>query len=1626
MGEQVEKVTSLQSPLEPCLFPILNTTASPREHSASVPVNLEAKETIQSFCALYDIAFSDLFQVAWAIILRAYTGSDFPVFRLVKRGDGPNSKDQICFLDLSYNAQAQSLSTKLRRLPASQSGDWSKLLNTALVIDYPVTISDQLPVILELTNSRGAWTVKVNYSFSLLTTDQALDLADLVEHVATQISHVNSWEEIDLCASRTLQRLSEWNSSHPEMVLACAHDSILRQCALRPEATAICAWDGNFTYGEVDRLSLALAKDLIYRGVRPDKFVGIYLEKSRWAAIAILGVMRAGGAFLLMDVNLPSALLEDKSQQLGIQWILTTGSLESDASRKASEVIAIDRLTLKSRNVTSHTQEAPLSSVKPHHALFAVYTSNSTGTHKGIIISHRSYCSAQKAMEEVYKLGPSTRLLQFSSYAYDLSVHDHLSTLMAGGCVCIPSETQRQHHLQDAIQELRVDTLALTPTVARSLSPASIPIVETVLMDGEPLCPADIARWDGHARVIAMYGPVECCVCTSARCMSSSMVDSRVIGSGTGALCWIVDPTDYNKLAPIGAVGELLVDGPIVGRGYVHDTGTTDSPSIPSPAWRQAFAGAASGGRMYRTGDLAQYVTDGQIRIIGRKDSRVTLHGQRLQLDETEHQLRCLLSDKMENVVIDLIALAGSEGNPVLCAFILDPSASDFANDKDNPLTHPSDPFRAAVQHVVARLSHRLPQYMIPSVILSLRSIPMTITGKTDRRRLRQAASELSREELDSFTTSALCGDTEDMQNNTDESVAPFSLVDEKLLLEESIGSIQSLCGLSDPSDIEDIYPCTPVQEDMMDGPIASPKTRNITRCVFRLIDDIRIPQLRDAWDSVLRHNPILRTRLVRLKASDQALQVVVRPVTPWEVSDSLDRYIESDLQEKIESGRPLLRLAIVQSRTERHFAMTIHHALCDRQTLTQVLQQVEEAYMGQEPQSKPFNIFVKHLLSLDMKNMEEYWRRKLANFAAPLFPNAPAAEYRPDTVQTVKHPSPVILPNIYGITPPTVVKLAWALTLSQYAGTDDVVFGMALAGRNPSDQDGAIMGPTSTTIPLRIKLNRAMQTREVLRSIQHDAAVGQPFEQFGLHRIECLGPHAESACRFQSALLIEPPKNHSWQIFNSPMDIPDSVDNYMLTVKVTPSDNNRIGVELTYDPKAIAEPLMNGILRQFLHHLSAISEGADCALRDLPALNQTDLKTIQGWNSRIPATTSSSVHDRIWRRCRDQGTSLAVDAWDGTLTYEDLDKESNRIAAHLQRSGARFGSTILIYLGKTKWTVAAMVAVMKTGAAFVLLDECQRIAQLREIAEATKASTVIASHRTLPAANELCAVVHNVERPDADIADTFFQPPFVRPEDPVYVAFTGDASEKAEGVIIKHQALHCSATLNGRTLSIHSDSRVLQFAPFTSDVSIAEMIYPLVHGGCVCIPSEREVQRNLEKTINDFAVTWATMTPSSARVLTPSRLPSLRTLALGDEELTAEDISRWADTLQLIHSYRPGECTMGATIQDRLGINSDPNNLGSSVAAVPWIIDPQDPNVLRPVGAVGELVLEGPVLARGYLNDPEKTADSFIEYPEWLRRLRDISGRLYRTGELMQYRLPGDGSLRYIRHDDRRVRACV
>jgi amino acid adenylation domain-containing protein len=1057
------------------------------------------------------------------------------------------------------------------------------------------------PLVFECELSPDRIDIRATYDSDILSPAQIQSICNQFEHVIEQLARPDDsllLGQVDLCSPEDLQQIKAWNATYPKVINACVHDLISEQAMARPQSEAICSWDCNFTYAELETASELLARHLISLGVGPQTLVPLCFEKSAWTVVAILAVLKAGGAFVSLDPSHPQGRRQDIVDQLGAKLMLTSPHTAHRCAGMTEALLVISPSLYAS--LSSSSSRVVLSArVTPQDTAYVIFTSGSTGRPKGVVMQHGAICASSMGLGDVLGITNTSRTLQFASYVFDACVTEIITTLVHGGCVCVPSDDSRLSRLGKEMSDMAVNWAILTPSIVRLIGPDKVPDLKTLVLGGEAPAQDNLDDWLGRIRLINAYGPAEACVICTAhewKISASSGLSTATIGRAINCVSWIVDPSDHNRLSPIGCVGELLIQGPSLAVGYLHDEAKTAAAFIEGPDWLPDY-GSGQPRRLYKTGDLVCYNPDGTIEFRGRKDTQIKLNGQRIELGDIEHHVRRQLP-AAKHVVVDLIPPPHGNGNPMIWAFV---SLREGEHAVGNPHTLVLEPEALrGVPDVIRSLEKSIPQYMIPSVFIPLSGSLKTTSGKLDRARYRQLAAELAKQGISAFSVGekvkfvapasamektlqllwgkALSISPEEIGVNSNflqlggDSVTairlatsareqdigltvanifddarlghmavtativvdkeatpdtlPFSLLPTPLRT-TIIHDITKKYEVSSDQ-IQDIYPCTPRQEDFMIQSMKPPGAW-VSRLVFPLPASIDVTRFQAAWEKIVIDTPILRTRII-LGLNSQYYQAVVNDAVSWQYAGDLERYLADDTKWLIRLGAPLHRSAIIEDeQSKRHFVWTVHHALYDGWCLPLILQNLQRIYDGGlVGQPIPFTRFIKYLSSIDLEKSEAFWQRKLEGRPTH-YPRASVTE-QPREEQYLHHEVHVSRKPGSSITMSNLIRAAWAIIVGRYSDSDDIVYGVASTGRNaPLPGITHIIGPTIHSVPFRVRMNSQTTIADFLNEIQDQGAAMLPFEHLGLRAIRRLSADSKHACNFQSSLIVEPlPKDES------------------------------------------------------------------------------------------------------------------------------------------------------------------------------------------------------------------------------------------------------------------------------------------------------------------------------------------------------------------------------------------------------------------------------------------------------------------------------------------------------------------
>ncbi|KAK3312656.1 hypothetical protein B0H66DRAFT_631298 [Apodospora peruviana] len=1557
-------------------------------------------------------------------------------------------------------------------------------------------------------------------------------LLDLWGHILDQLLDANNMglpvSQINYMTPHQKAQIEGWNSAMLEPVNFCIHDLVAWQAAVRPGTEAICAWDGNFSYQELSSLSTKLASHLTKLGVRPNTFVAMCFSKSAWAVVAMVAIVKAGGAFVAIDPIHPRNRIRAVLAAAGSSLVLAAPQhvpiFEDELFDMPLDVVPVYRSFIKRLDEPCASESSFPPLVSPSDAVYMICTSGSTGTPKSIIVEHRALATAISGLAEPMHIDSSSRVFQFASYTFDVSISDIFTTLTQGGCLCIPSERDRINDLAGAIVRLDANNACLTPTVARLLRPEDVPCLKYLSLGGESLRQDNFDLWAGHVRLTNIYGPSEC----TTWCAANVAVDpagtssSNCIGRGLRASLWIVDQDDHSILCPIGCTGELLVEGPVLARGYADEEQTKEM-FIWDPAW--AVSDGGPGRRFYKTGDLVKYNPDGTINFVGRKDSQVKVRGNRIEIGEIEYHLAACVGVSQCLVVLpstgpyreQLVGVLSLEGLDVPIDSLDEPQIVDATT---------RDEAEPKIREIREALSASLPSYMIPQSWLVVKTIPLLLSGKMNRRMAKQFVEDLvhstspddetikpstpievkigdlwssvlsvdqtliqpqshffemggnslsamqlvalaerqglsltvadvfaapmlsdlaKRTTITRRTKDQLGGDL--AQNHAPK---PFELICGPLEAQRMVTAAQQQYPELSWSRIQDIYPATPLQAGLMTTSVANPGTYTFQH-VYKLPKDMDSARFRAAWEAVVRSTAILRIAIAPLEPYGPC-QVVLNTDIRWLRPLSLESYLIGDAAEAVFSfGESLNRFAITADG--QYFIWTAHHATYDGVSTGLVLRRVEDAYYTasntMSVTESPSILGLVRYVESQKTEWEDYWKTQLEDAPAASFPALPSATYQPRTDTTLEK-SVILQRQEGGVTTANLVRAGWALVLARYSSdpdSDDVVFGTTNSGRAaPVSGITEMVGPTIATVPVRVKIDRQEPLLDYLRRIQDESAAMIPFEQTGLQHISSLGRAHQQACRFQNLLVVQPPGMQESLEFLGLERIRTEASGgnqeiltYALKMECELREaNSEITLRAVFDSHVMTERQVSRLLRQFGHVLQQLATlPRDSSVGDVSLLCPEDMQELAEWNSVTHTAVERSIPELFGQVARAMSTAPAIHSWDGSLTYGELDTLSAALAMFLVDNGVKSGVIVPVCFNKSVWAVVAMLSVMRAGAAYVALEPGHPQARVDGIIRDVGAHLVMAAPQHAQRFQST-AVNKVVALDEAFINSLLLSNPAVRsllpvkPTDLALVVFTSGSTGTPKGILIQHRNL-CTfiAAYSSKCGGIGPGTRIFQFAAYVFDLSVGDIFTSLTTGACITIPSEQERMNDVAGAINRLNASSAFLTPTVASLIKPEDVPGLKTVVLAGEAPSRENLGTWAPKVNLFIGYGPAETTVICSVHGPVRAESDPSSLGYGLASNMWIVDKGDHDRLAPIGCVGEVVVEGPLVSAGYLNDPKKTAAVYVENPSWAadKSLGFVDSsssssrprRFYKTGDLARYN--DEGMMSFFARKDTQVK---
>jgi amino acid adenylation domain-containing protein/non-ribosomal peptide synthase protein (TIGR01720 family) len=1501
-------------------------------------------------------------------------------------------------------------------------------------------------------------------------------------------------DEVELNSVADLhQLLVEWNQTQtPYPSESCIQELFEIQAAQRAGEVALVGDEESLTYAKLNRRANRLAHYLRSLGVGPEVRVGVCLERSVEAIVALLGIVKAGGVYVPLEPSYPLERLSFLAEDSQVSVIVTEEVFLDALPAMLGQIVSMDA---DAEVIESQSDDDLQTETSALNLAYIMYTSGSTGTPKGVGVTHRGVVRLVRETNFAEMAGEV--MLQFAPLSFDASTFEIWGSLLNGGKLVLAGRgKQTLAELGEVITGQGVTTMWLTAGLFHQVieeGAAGLSGVRQLLAGGDALSARHLRlafEQLPETRLINGYGPTETTTFACTEALSeTSVVDERVsIGRPiANTKVYILD--EGFRATPVGVRGEIYIGGDGLARGYVGRADLTAERFVPDPY------STAGGERLYATGDIASWRADGRIEFVGRRDGQVKVRGFRIELAEIETVLRA--HSAVEECVVLVKQSEGDEKS--LVAY--------YANE-DGELS------AATLREY---MKARVPDYMVPSQFVNVTKMPLTANGKIDREAL-FALGAVEREDQPSFSlpktpTEELLasiwaralqlervGRDDDFFELGGHSLLatriisrvretlsvelPLSVLFENptpaLMANEVEAAVRRSAGSSQPASIEPVsrdqqLPLSFAQQRLWFLNELEPGSAfyNIP-VVLRLSGPLNVPVLEQTLTEVIRRHELLRTTFVTSADGTpyQQINAAVPFKLPIEDLSGLapaDRQAEAQRLALAEAQKPfdlawgpLLRVSLLRLAEEDHVAMvTLHHIVSDAWSTDVFVREVATLYdtysKGNESpleelpvQYGDFAVWQRDWLSGQV--LEEqlgYWRDHLGGELAVL--NLPTDRPRPP-VQSYRgaHQTLMLSAELRarvkelcrseGVTFYMALLAAFQVLLHRYTRQNDIVVGTPIAGRNRAETEGLI-GFFVNTLVMRTDLSGEPSFKEVLRRVR-EISLGAyahqdlPFEKL----VEELQPERDLSRHplFQVMFETPNPPNELMQLSKLHMEsinVDDATAKFDLTVLVAEHEDG-MSVRLEYCIDLFEAETITRLGRHFENLLTGLVADPSRAVGDVQLLTEGEREQLLGeWNETAQQFPHElCFHQLFTAQAKRSPEATAASCAGCNWTYRELDQRTNQLARCLQENGLRAEQRVGVYMERGLELLESMIAIFKAGGVYVPLDPLYPKDRLAFLLSDARVSVLLTREAFLENLPEHDLPLICVDRDwDKNIAN---QSPdaladLTLPDNLAYVIYTSGSTGKPKGAMIEHRGMvnHLFAKIHD--LDLAARDVMAQTASQTFDISVWQMLVPLLRGGRVEIFADEVAHHPLRlfAAATKEQVTILEVVPSLLRGLLEEpdaaeacESSRLRWLIVTGEALPPGLCRQWLELrpdVPLLNAYGPTECSDDVahfTIREPLPVEATSTPIGRPVSNMRLYVADE---VLRllPAGVVGELYAAGTGVGRGYLNQPDLTAEKFLPDPF----SSEPGARIYRTGDLARFN--SDGNIEFLGRLDHQVK---
>ncbi|MCY9015749.1 non-ribosomal peptide synthetase [Bacillus inaquosorum] len=1423
------------------------------------------------------------------------------------------------------------------------------------------------------------------------------------------------------------------------------------QARKTPEAAALKMGDDCWTYRQLNIRANQIAHALIEKGVGSGDIVAVMMNRSMEMPAALLGIWKAGGAYMPLDPNFPeerlSFLLKDSQ---AAQLLIEENLMSFIPPHYKGNMITIE-------HTESHQTAAP--DVPLGDLAYLIYTSGTTGRPKGVLVNHQGIANTLQWRREEYGMAEQDISLHLFSYVFDGCVTSLFTPLISGACVLLTTDDEAKYvlALKRKIARYKVSHMIIVPSLYRVLlevmtadDAKSLRIVtfagEAVTPDllemSEKICPS--------AELANEYGPTENSVATT---ILRQLNEKERITIGHPIANTKVFVLHGNQMQPIGAAGELCISGTGLARGYYKQPELTEKAFSDHPF--------LEGERLYRTGDAGRFLPDGTIEYIGRFDDQVKIRGYRIELKEIETVLRQAPGVKEAAVLARDVSAEEKE----LVAYIVPEKGNNL------PDLH-------------RHLAGTLPPYMIPASITNISRMPLTSSGKLDRSALPEPENNASLTYMPPRTLieADLAHIWEDVLNKQQigsrddffqlggqslKAALLVSRIHKKLNVELPISEVFSnptvesmavkLMSLKEhaftqiePADQRDVYPLSFSQKRLYAlHQLADDSTGYNMPAVLELRGNLDRQRLRSVLTELVNRHEALRTVFVLDRG--EPVQII-HPEMAFDLKElemeseqMLESAIESFIKPFDLSSGPLFRACVITMGNNRGFLLLdMHHIIADGVSMSTLVQEFTDLYCEKELPAlnlhyKDFAVWQQEKYPKELyKKQEAYWLDQLGGslpvLELPLDKTRPRLpDFSGGTIEVnIDKDTADELHRLMvetGTTLYMILLAVYSILLSKLSGQEDIVVGSPAAGRPHADLE-RVIGMFVNTLAMRSQPEGHKTFSSYLQDIRHLALTAYEHQDYPFEELaDKLDTHREVNRNplFDAMLVLQSSEDFQFEVPGlsiSSVTPKHDISKFDLTLHAE-EHSGGIHCRFEYSTALFEEETIARWASHFIELVKSVTADTKMRISEmqlLPAAERNLLLEKMGQYAAYPR--NENIVSLFEKQAAEHPEHLAVVYGHSQLTYRDLNEKAERTAAMLIKQGVRTGDIVGLMLDRSPDMIIGILSILKAGGAYLPIDPEYPQERISFMLNDSGAEMLLTERgQNKPADyNGPILYINEVEN-DSIPADLKIQ---TLADQPAYVIYTSGTTGQPKGVIVEHR--NVISLLKHQNLPFkfgHEDVWTL-FHSYCFDFSVWEMFGALLNGSTLVVVS-KETARDphaFRLLLKKERVTVLNQTPTAFYGLMhedqnhTDRL-NIRYVIFGGEALQSCMLQSWnkkyPDT-DLINMYGITETTVHVTFKklSAADIAKNKSNIGRPLSTLQAYVMDAHMN-LQPIGVPGEMYIGGEGVARGYLNRDELTADRFVPNPY-------LPGdRLYRTGDLAK-RL-SNGELEYLGRIDDQVK---